>query len=109
MSPALSKDAKATITEAVLDLVDAIPTGRVMSYGAIAECLRDRGLRCSARQVGRVMALCGGAVAWHRVVGADGRLVPALRDEATQLLRSEDVPFRGNKVAMASAQWWPGQ
>jgi len=40
----------------VLDVVDAIPAGRVMSYGDIAEYLGEGG----PRQVGRVMALWGG-------------------------------------------------
>src|SRR5579875_3811942 len=52
----------------VLDVVDAIPPGRVMSYGDVAACLGRGG----PRQVGRVMAVWGGAVAWWRVVHADG-------------------------------------
>src|SRR5216117_45353 len=40
----------------VLDVVDAIPPGRVMSYSDIAEYLGQGG----PRQVGRVMSLWGG-------------------------------------------------
>ena len=46
----------------VLDVVDSIPPGRVMSYGDIAEYLGEGG----PRQVGRVMSLWGGGVAWWR-------------------------------------------
>jgi alkylated DNA nucleotide flippase Atl1 len=38
--------------EAVLDLVATIPAGRVMTYGAIAEVLRDRLGRGGPRLVG---------------------------------------------------------
>src|SRR5665648_346316 len=56
--------------EAVLDLVADVPPGRVMTYGGIAEVLRDRTGRGGARQVGQVMALAGGGVPWWRVVNA---------------------------------------
>ena len=62
--------------EAVLELVERIPPGRVMSYGAIAEYLASRFQRGSARRVGRIMALHGGSVPWHRVVNAIGRTPP---------------------------------
>src|ERR1700727_1359540 len=55
----------------VLDTVDAIPPGHAMSYGDIAEYLGRGG----PRQVGRVMATCGGAVPWWRVIHADGSLL----------------------------------
>ena len=41
----------------VLDVVDSIPPGRVMSYGDIAEYL---GTGLGPRQVGRMMAVYGG-------------------------------------------------
>src|SRR6185436_19478973 len=43
----------------VLDVVDSIPPGRVMSYGDIAEYLASGP---GPRQVGHVMATYGGAV-----------------------------------------------
>ena len=57
----------------VLDVVDSIPPGRVMSYGDIAEYLGDGP---GPRQVGRVMAVYGGAVAWWRVIHSDGTPAP---------------------------------
>jgi alkylated DNA nucleotide flippase Atl1 len=74
----------------VLDVVDSIPPGRVMSYGDIAEYL---GAGRGPRQVGRVMATYGGAVAWWRVIHSDG--TP---------LRSARPPVR---VDMRRARW-PG-
>jgi methylated-DNA-protein-cysteine methyltransferase-like protein len=89
--------------EAVLALVEQIPSGRVMSYGAIAEYLGSGG----PRQVGAVMAGYGGGVPWHRVVSASGRVVPGHEVEALRRLRAERTPLRGDRVDMTAAAWWP--
>jgi alkylated DNA nucleotide flippase Atl1 len=91
----------------VLSVVERIPPGRVMSYGAIAEYLRERIGRGTARQVGTVMSRYGGPVPWHRVVAADGRLVPGHEAEATRRHRADGTPMRGAKVDMTAAAWWP--
>ena len=95
--------------EAVLSLVERIPAGRVMSYGAIAEYLYESSGRGSARLVGTIMARHGGAVPWHRVVNSAGRLVPGHEGEAGRRLKAEGVPFRGDRVLMTEASWWPEQ
>jgi alkylated DNA nucleotide flippase Atl1 len=89
--------------DAVLDLVERIPPGRVMSYGAIAEYLGRGG----PRQVGTVMARYGGPVPWHRVVAANGRLVPGHEVEALRRHRAEGTPLRGDRVDIRAAAWWP--
>ena len=71
-------------------MVEAIPPGRVMSYGDVAEYLGEGG----PRQVGRVMALWGGGVAWWRVIHADGSLLAG--HERTAL---GQVPGRGHADA----------
>lgn len=89
----------------VLQVVEAIPAGRVMSYGDVAEYLAAGG----PRQVGRVLATYGGSVAWWRVIHADGTPAPGhdlaalehYRAEGTPL-RSADVPVR---VDMRKARW----
>jgi alkylated DNA nucleotide flippase Atl1 len=91
-------------TEDVLALVERIPPGRVMSYGSIAEWLGRGG----PRQVGTVMARYGGPVPWHRVVAANGRLVPGNEAEALRRHRAEGTPMRGERVDMSRAAWWPG-
>jgi alkylated DNA nucleotide flippase Atl1 len=97
----------------VLDVVDAIPPGRVMSYGDIAVYLGDGG----PRQVGRVMSLWGGGVPWWRVIHADGTLLPGHEREALTRYRQEGTPLRRagdgqSRVDMRQARWdgaLPGQ
>ena len=89
----------------VLDVVDAIPSGRVMSYGDIAEYVGGG----SPRQVGRVMATYGGGVAWWRVIHADG--TPATGHESVALAHylDEGTPLRSARppvrVDMRRARW----
>ena len=93
--------------EQVLRLVESIPEGRVMSYGAVADALAEESGRNSARQVGTIMARHGGGVPWHRVVSSGGRLPPGHEQEARQRLLSEGVPLKGEHVDMARAGWQP--
>src|SRR5262249_42259597 len=91
------------VVEAVLSLVETIPPGKVMSYGAIADYL---GLG-SARLVGQIMASHGAAVPWHRVVSANGRLGPGRQQEAMQGRMAEGVLSRTEKVNMPRYAWSP--
>ncbi|MET8148359.1 MGMT family protein [Actinoplanes sp. NPDC049668] len=93
--------------EEVLRLVESIPEGKVMSYGAVADVLAERSGRNSARQVGTIMARHGGGVPWHRVVNSAGRTPPGHEREARQRLLSEGVPMKGEHVDMARASWLP--
>src|SRR5262249_58590581 len=74
----------------VLDVVDAITPGTVMSYGDVAEFLGSGG----PRQVGRVLALWGGGVAWWRVVHADGSLLAGHERAALARYEEESTPLR---------------
>ena len=76
--------------ERVLGVTEVIPPGRVMTYGDVAEWLGEGG----PRQVGRVMALYGGAVPWWRVVRADGVLLPGHEQRALAAYRQEGTPLR---------------
>ncbi|MEU6206104.1 MGMT family protein [Micromonospora musae] len=93
--------------EAVLELVERIPPGRVMSYGAVADALAERSGRNSARLVGNIMARHGGAVPWHRVVNSAGRLPPGHEREARARLLAEGTPLRASGVDLAAAGWSP--
>ncbi len=91
----------------VLDVAEAIPPGRVMSYGDIADYLGTGG----PRQVGRVMALWGGGVAWWRVIHADGSLLAGHEREALRNYLAEGTPMRAasdgspGRVDMRQARW----
>ncbi|GAA0898771.1 MGMT family protein [Streptomyces asiaticus] len=96
--------------ERVLEVAELIPSGRVMTYGDVAEWLEEGG----PRQVGRVMALYGGAVPWWRVVRADGVLLPGHELRALDHYREEGTPLReaarsaeGHvpRIDMARARW----
>ncbi|NUT32930.1 MAG: cysteine methyltransferase [Hamadaea sp.] len=93
--------------EQVLQLVERIPPGRVMTYGAIAEFLAEASGRRSARQVGTIMARYGGGVPWHRVVNAAGRLPPGHERRAADLLQAEGVQLRAGRVIIETTSWYP--
>ncbi len=84
------------VDEAVFDVVDRIPPGRVSTYGAVG-----RLVGVGPRRVARALSSGGGAVPWHRVVRADGSLAKGARQRA--LLEREGVPFRGERVDMRVA------
>ena len=88
---------------AVLDVVELIPRGKVMTYGDVAEYLGRGG----PRQVGNVMARWGGAVTWWRVLKADGSPPPGHETRALRRYRAERTPLRpsGTKVDLTRARW----
>ncbi|MFJ3581135.1 MGMT family protein [Streptomyces sp. NPDC090127] len=102
--------------ERVLEVAELIPPGRVMTYGDVAEWLGEGG----PRQVGRVMALYGGAVPWWRVVRADGAFLPGHELRALGHYRDEGTPLRETgraasteghlpKLDMRRARWDGGE
>jgi alkylated DNA nucleotide flippase Atl1 len=88
--------------EAVLDLVDSLPAGSAVSYGAIAARLAGGG----PRQVGSALSRFGGGVAWFRVVRADGSPAPVQVEEQLALLRADGVPLlaSGRRVDLTAAR-----
>ena len=90
-------------TEDVLAVVERIPPGRVMTYGAIAEHLGRGG----PRGVGGVMARDGDAVPWWRVVRANGTLPAHLMMDAQEHWYVEGTALRRGIVDVAQAHWFP--
>lgn len=76
--------------------VDAIPRGKVASYGQIA---REAGLPRNARQVGYALRNlpAGSKLPWHRVVNSQGEISargkPAAEKSQQKRLRAEGVEF----------------
>jgi methylated-DNA-protein-cysteine methyltransferase-like protein len=86
---------------AVLEVVDRIPRGKVMSYGDVAEYVGTG----SGRTVGAVMSRHGHEVPWHRVVGGTRPPHPPAPEEALRRLRRDRTPMRGDRVDMRLARW----
>lgn len=90
-----------SLAQRILACVELIPAGRVMSYGDVAEYVGTR----AARSVGRVLAMDGGTVPWHRVLRSDGTCAEHIRVEQLARLAAEGVPIRGERVDLAAARW----
>lgn len=103
--------------EGVLELVEEIPPGRVMTYGDIAACLGSR----ASRAVGQVMAHYGSQVPWWRVIRASGHPPACHEGSALEHYRDEGTPLRGlsvndgartgielnYRIDLTSARWSP--
>jgi len=88
------------VDEAVFDVVDRIPPGRVSTYGAIG-----RLVGVGPRRVARALSAGGAAVPWHRVVRADGTAAEPVRAQQLELLAGEGVPMRRGRVDLAVVAW----
>jgi alkylated DNA nucleotide flippase Atl1 len=88
------------VDEAVFDVVDQIPPGRVTTYGAIGELIG-----IGPRRVARALSSGGGAVAWYRVVRADGSAAEPVRVRQLELLAAEGVPMRDGRVVLSAVRW----
>ncbi|ABL80995.1 MGMT family protein [Nocardioides sp. JS614] len=94
--------------ERVLQCVESVPRGRVTTYGAIAEVVGELLGGGGPRQVGSVMSAHGGAVAWWRVVHADGSPPTCHDGEAPQAYLEESTPLRpSGRIDLARAFWRP--
>jgi alkylated DNA nucleotide flippase Atl1 len=94
-------DAALDVDEAVFDVVDRIPAGRVSTYGAVG-----RLIGIGPRRVARALSGGGGgAVPWHRVVRADGSVAEPVRVRQLELLAAEGVPMRSGRVDLATVAW----
>ena len=96
----------------VRQVVAQIPSGRLATYGQIAELIGAYGC---ARQVGwalRRLALPS-EVPWHRVVNAQGRISMSLSREGSdwiqrELLLAEGIPVdEEGRLPLARYRWLP--
>ncbi len=90
-----------TLREELLDLVRAVPRGRVANYGALGAALSRP---VSGVIVGRWLGSIPEDVPWWRVVGRDGRLPiwkkdPSLEDLQAARLAEEGVEVVDRVVA----------
>lgn len=102
----MSEQAYRQIWQTVLN----IPSGKVASYGQIADLA---GLPGRARLVGKALGYAPQAlnVPWHRVLRSDGKIAfPLGSDDAqrqTGLLQQENVAVFKNRVKLQQFQWKP--
>lgn len=96
--------------DAVYNIVQQVPKGRVTTYGALAAAA---GIRLSARMVGWAMHAAGPRVPAHRVVNRNGVLTgkhhfstPTLMQD---LLEQEGVKVKGDKVVDFKKLFWDPQ
>lgn len=89
--------------ERVREIIAGVPVGRVATYGDVAAIA---GLR-SPRQVGWILREDGSDLPWHRILRADGTPAPQLRTEQLELLRTEGVLTRGQKISLRRYRWDP--
>lgn len=87
------------LTEQVLRCVEAVPPGRVTTYGDIAAVIGS-----GPRVVGAMMS-GSGDVAWWRVVNASGRLPEHLVEEASRHWQEESTPMAGPGRVSARARF----
>jgi len=103
-----------SFAENVLEIVEDIPPGRVMTYGSIAAVLGSR----AARVVGQVMARYGSDVPWWRVIRASGEPPLCHEGQALQHYLDENTPLRHSdsgatnaayRIDLRAALWQPGR
>ncbi len=94
--------------ERIWQVVARIPSGRVCSYGQVADLA---GLPRRARLVGRILSRLpqGSRLPWHRVVNAKGELSLPAGSEGARLqrnrLESEGVCFLGGRIPLSRFRW----
>lgn len=88
------------VDEAVFDVVESIPAGRVSTYGTVG-----RLVGVGPRRVARALSAGGAAVPWYRVVRADGTAAEPVRARQLELLAAEGVPVRRQRVDLAAVRW----
>ena len=97
--------------ELIWQVVNAIPPGKVATYGQVA---RLAGLPGYARYVGHVLRNLpqGSRLPWHRVINAQGRLsLPEGSDSwhrQRRLLEQEGIKFNQGRLPLSRYGWRDG-
>lgn len=94
-------------TQKVLTYIQAIPEGRVATYGQIAKLA---GNPKAARQVSRFLHTMTNKydLPWHRIINAQGKIMIADPERQIALLEAEGIEvLTGNRVNLKQFQWDP--
>ena len=108
--PAAQKDPDPAL-QRIRATVDAIPAGRVATYGQVA---LEAGLPRRARLVGRVLGQLEqpSDLPWHRVVNAAGRISPrggGEREQRRRLAREGVRLDARGRIDLGRFQWRPDE
>jgi methylated-DNA-protein-cysteine methyltransferase-like protein len=104
--PNTGANATARYQARVWQLVNAIPTGHVATYGQIAGLA---GLPQQARLVGRILGRLPAdtRLPWHRVTNGRGQITNPDPQRQCQRLQAEGVVVKDLRVSLATYRWQP--
>lgn len=90
----------------IWQVVSEIPSGKVASYGQVAEMA---GLGRAARLVGRTLASLpvDTQLPWHRVINSQGKITHPDAAKQIERLRAEGVHITGGKITLKNYRWEP--
>lgn len=101
---------RAILKEAIYQIVNAVPHGRVTSYGAIAKAI---GYPNMSRFVGKIMSECdskNSSIPAHRVVNSQGILSAknafGRNSELETLLKYEGIIIFNNRIKNLKDVFW---
>ena len=100
-----ANEQRVEFVDQVMRMVQAIPPGRVMTYGDIATVLTARAERAGLaevygpRMVGFVMSRFGGTLPWWRVIRSTGHPPRFHQERALPCYRAEGTPLIGPEEA----------
>ncbi len=88
----------------VWQIVNAIPYGKVATYGQVA---RLAGMPQQSRLVGRVLAGLPRAtkIPWHRVINSQGKLSNPNPQRQAERLAEEGVVMLNGRIRLKTYQW----
>ena len=94
------------IREQIWQIVNAIPRGRVCTYGQVANLA---GMPQQSRLVGRILARLpkGSRLPWHRVINSQGKISNPDPERQKERLEKEGIVFLNGRINLKIYRWEP--
>jgi len=92
--------------EQIWQIVNAIPRGRVCTYGQVANLA---GMPQQSRLVGGILARLpkGTRLPWHRVINSQGKLSNPNPERQKDRLEKEGIFFINGRIDLKTYRWNP--
>ena len=92
--------------EQVWQIVNAIPRGRICTYGQVANLA---GMPQQSRLVGRILARLpkGTRLPWHRVINSQGKISNPDPERQKERLEKEGIVFVNGRINLKAYRWVP--